>query len=90
MRTIAARIRKTKTELDDLGEAMEEASYEKLVKVLTDHNVALTTANNEYRSTYDIMKDVAAQWDNMTSMEQAALAELMSGKIKCQYVQKCA
>lgn len=50
-----------------------------MVKILTDHNVALTNANNEYRSTYDIMKDVAAQWDNMNSMEQAALAELMSG-----------
>ena len=50
-----------------------------MVKILTDHNVALTNANNEYRSTYDIMKDVAAQWGNMTSMEQAALAELMSG-----------
>ncbi len=79
LRTIAARIRNTKTELDELGEEMSEASYEELVQQLTDFNVALTTANGEYRSTYDIMSDIANQWDNMTSMEQAALATAMSG-----------
>lgn len=79
LRTIAARIRKTKTELDDLGETMSEADYEKLVKSLTDMNVALTE-NGEYRSTYDIIKDIAAQWKNMTSMEQAALTEALAGK----------
>ena len=52
---------------------MTEASYEELTKMLTDQKVALTDMNGEYRSTYDIMKDVAAQWENMTSMEQAAL-----------------
>lgn len=79
LRTIAARIRKTKAELDDLGETMTEASHEELTKMLTDQKVALTDMNGEYRSTYDIMKDVAAQWENMTSMEQAALAEAMAG-----------
>lgn len=79
LRTIAARIRNTKTELDDLGEEMSEASYEELVQQLTNFNVALTTVNGEYRSTYDIMSDIAKQWNNMTSMEQAALATAMSG-----------
>lgn len=58
---------------------MSEADYEKLVKSLTDMNVALTE-NGEYRSTYDIIKDIAAQWKNMTSMEQAALTEALAGK----------
>lgn len=79
LRTIAARIRNTKAELDDLGETMTEASYEKLVQMLTDCNVALTDVNGEYRSTYDIMADIAAEWENMTSMEQAALATALSG-----------
>lgn len=57
---------------------MSEADYEKLVKALTDMNVALTE-NGEYRSTYDIIKDIAAQWKNMTSMEQAALTEALAG-----------
>ena len=41
-------------------------------------NVALTE-NGEYRSTYDILKDIAAQWKNLTSMEQAAMAEALAG-----------
>lgn len=90
LRTIAARIRNTKTELDELGESMTKAEYDKLVQSLSNHNVKLTDANNEFRSTYDIVADIAKEWDNMSSMEQAALAETLSGKHTCQYVQKCA
>ena len=79
LRTISARLRKTKTELDDLGEAMTESTYDGLVSALTSHHVALTDINGEFRSTYDIMKDIAAQWDDMTNMEQAALAEAIAG-----------
>lgn len=79
LRTISARIRNTTAELDELGETMTEASYEELVQMLTDCNVALTDVNGEYRSTYDIMSDIAAQWANMTSMEQAGLATAMAG-----------
>lgn len=79
LRTITARIRDTKTELDDLGEVMTEASYEELVKTLTDAGVALTDINGEYRSTYDIMADIAAKWDTLDSMRQAAIATALSG-----------
>ena len=79
LRTIAARIRNTKTELDDLGEVMTEANYEELVSTLTDAGVRLTDINGEYRSTYDIMADIAAKWDEMNSMQQAAMATALSG-----------
>lgn len=79
LRTITARLRKTKGELDDLGESMTESAYADLVGALTKHNVALQDANGEYRDTYDIMKDIAAVWDTMSSSEQAALAELAAG-----------
>lgn len=79
LRTLAARIRNTKAELDDLGESLETSKYEEIVDALTKHNVALVDAAGEYRSTYDIVKDIAAQWDKMTSMEQAALATQLAG-----------
>lgn len=79
LRTISARIRKTKSELDDLGETMEESTYENLVAGLTKHNVMLTDINGEYRSTYDIMKDISEHWSEMTNMEQSALAEAIAG-----------
>ena len=79
LRTISARIRNVKSELDDLGEAMTDAKYEEIVQALTDYNVRLTKANGEFRSTYDILSDIASQWNNMTSMEQSALATELAG-----------
>ena len=58
---------------------MESSKYDKLIKSLTDLDIALVDANNEYRSTYDIMSDIAGKWDEMTTMEQAALAETIAG-----------
>lgn len=81
LRTITARIRKTKTELDDLGETVESAAYEEVVNNLTKHQVLLTDANGEYRTTYAILQDIAGVWKDLTSMEQAAIAEQLAGKI---------
>lgn len=58
---------------------MTESQYDEVVNALTDMHVALVDVNGEYRDTYDIFKDIAAQWDDMSSMEQAALATKLSG-----------
>ena len=78
LRTVAARIRKTKTELDDLGETITEATYQKALDMLTGKGVQLTDANG-FRSTYDILKDIAAIWDDLSSTSQAAVAEALAG-----------
>lgn len=79
LRTIAARIRKTSTGEGDDGEVVEESKYNEMISALTKHNVSLVDANNEYRSTYAIIKDIAAVWEEMTSMEQAAVVEALAG-----------
>lgn len=79
IRTLTARLRNTTVDLEELGEDMTKSKYEELVQTLTDYNVRLTDINGEYRSTYAIMKDIAAQWHNLTSMEQAALATQIAG-----------
>lgn len=79
LRTIAARLRNTKAALDELGEVQTEAKYEELVQMLTKYQVSLTDLNGEYRSTYDIMKDIAGMWGQLTSMEQAAMATEIAG-----------
>ena len=79
LRTIAARLRSTTTELDELGESMTEAEYGELVAALTKYNVALTDANGEFRSTYDIVADIATMWDKLSTTEQAALANAIAG-----------
>lgn len=79
LRTLAARIRNTKSELDDLGETLTNAEYESMVAALTGKGVSLKDANGEFRDTYSIVKDIAAVWDDMPSMDQAALAETLAG-----------
>lgn len=78
LRTIAARIRKTTVELDDLGETIEEAKYQKVIDMLTGKGVKLTE-NGQYRSTYEILKDIANIWDRLSSMEKAGIAEQLAG-----------
>lgn len=79
LRTIAARIRNTRTELDDLGEAMTDVEYDELVQGLTKYNVSLTDAQGNFRSTYDIIKDLSKVWEDLDSVEQAALAKTLAG-----------
>ena len=79
MRTIAARLRQTDNELDELGEVMTTSDYDELVKSLTSARVAIVDENNEFRSTYDILKDIASVWGSLTSMQQAAIAEAVAG-----------
>lgn len=81
LRTIAARIRNTKTELDALGEeVIAQAKYEELINTLTDHKVTLVNElTGEYRSTYDVLRDIANVWDEMSSMEQAAVTTNIAG-----------
>lgn len=87
LRTIAARIRNTKTELDALGETLTKAEYDEIVQQLTNitladgtkTKVSLTDANGELRNTYDIVSDIAEVWDQMSANQQAALAETLAG-----------
>ena len=39
----------------------------------------LTDINGEFRSTYDIVADIAAIWNELSTMEQAALANAIAG-----------
>lgn len=82
LRTITARIRNMKTELDGLGEAMSDAEYDDIVQALTKYKVSLTDDSGNVRSTYDIFKDIAAVANELKKTSRndyAALAETLAG-----------
>lgn len=79
LRTLTARIRRTKVELDDLGESVETSKFEEVVNALSKHNVSLVDMNGNYRTTYDIVKDIAAIWKDLSNIEQSAVAEQLAG-----------
>lgn len=66
---------------------MTEAEYDDLVNALTKYNVKITDVNGEFRSTYDIIKDIAAIWDTLDSKSQAALTEKLAGKLVPEYAE---
>lgn len=82
LRTIVARIRNTKTELDDLGESMTNVEYDNIVKALTQYNVSLTDSQGNLRSSYEIFKDIAKVANELKETspnDYAALAETLAG-----------
>ncbi len=79
LRTIVARIRNTKAELDELGESMTEVEYDKIVKALTDYKVSMTDASGDIRNPYEILKDIAAVAKDLDPNDYAALAKTLAG-----------
>lgn len=80
VRTIAARIARSSAELEALGEdAGTVLSTSRLQERMSAFGVAIIDANGELRSTYDILADVAAVWDDINSVDKAAIAEMLAG-----------
>ena len=85
LKTISMYLRSTKTELDAAGESTEGMadSVSKLreeLLALTHGKVDIQLNEDTYKSTYQILKEMSAAWQDMTDMERAAATELMGGK----------
>lgn len=84
LRTISLRIRGTSVkELEAMGEETDNVveSVSKLqskVKALT--GVDILTETGDYKATYDIIKEIAQVWEDMSDIDQAALLEMLAGK----------
>lgn len=82
MRTITARIRNSKAELGDLGETLEE-EYNTVAKyrdqLLGLSGIDIFGANGDFRSTYDILKDLADVWGLLDNRSQAAITTMLAG-----------
>ena len=74
-----------KGNLEELGEEVDD-SVDSISKVqtqilnLTKGKVNIFDQNKNFRDYYEIMKDIAAQWDDMASTDQANLTEILFGK----------
>ena len=66
--------------VDDL---MEVSKIQTQILNLTKNQVDIyDQANDKFRSTYDILKDVSEIWDTLSSTERASLTEIMFGKLR--------
>ena len=92
-KTISMRIRGATTELEEAGletDGMVEstAKLQEEIKALSGVDIMLN--DNEFKSTYQIMEELANKWQDLTDIQQASITELIAGRAFCQNVQKCA
>lgn len=84
MKVLSLRLRGMKGALEDLGE--ESEGIENISKMqgqilkITEGKVNIFDDNGDFRSTYDIMKDIAEVYDELSSTDQANLLETIAGK----------
>jgi TP901 family phage tail tape measure protein len=91
LKTISARIRGSKTDLEELGENVDDladgfSKYAKEVKALTGFDIMVEGTTNQFKDLYDIMDGIAAVWGKLSDTQQARVAEILGGTRQLQVV----
>lgn len=85
LKTIAMRIRGAKTDLEEADldtEGMVTSTAKLRKEVLALSGVDILKDKNTFKSTYQILDELANKWSDLTDIQQA--------NYNCLYVQKCA
>lgn len=72
-----------KTEMEELGldtENMVESTATLRAEIEALTGVDIMKNANEFKSTYAIMDELAAKWQDLTDIQQASVTELIAGK----------
>lgn len=82
-KTLSARIRGAKTELEDLGEEEDEftqttSKLRDLVRSLTGFDIM--EDEDTYKDIYEIMVGIGKEWEHLSDIEKQSLAESLAGK----------
>lgn len=82
-KTVSARLRGAKTELEDMGEDTTDmvtstSKLRDLVMGITGFDIM--KSDTEFKDIYDIIMGIGAEWDNINDIDKAALLEALAGK----------
>ena len=91
LKTISARIRGSKSDLEELGESTEDlangfSKYAAEIKALTGFDIMVEGTTDTFKDLYDIMEGIAGVWDNLTDTQQARVAEILGGTRQLQVI----
>ena len=83
VRTITARLRQSTTDLEDLGEELDpsystKSSYRDKLKAITGVDI-LEEDQQTYKSTFQILKELAAVWNDLADIDQASVVGMVAG-----------
>ncbi len=86
LKTLTLRLRGSKTELEEMGEDVSDmatttSQLQAKLLALTGGKVDIMLDANTFKSSTQILREMAAAWENMTDIQRAEW---------CPYVQKCA
>lgn len=82
-KTISMRIRGAKTELEEAGletEGMAESTAKLREEIMALSGIDIMLDENTFKSTYDIIDELSAKWQDLTDIQQASITELIAGK----------
>lgn len=85
MKTISMYLRAAKTEAEEAGESTEGmansvSELRSEILALTGNKVDIQIDEDTFKSTYQIIKELAAVWDELTDVSQANILEMIGGK----------
>lgn len=91
LKTVSARIRGSKSDLEELGEDTEDlaegfSKYSKEIKALTGFNIMEEGSTTEFKDLYDIMQGIAQVWSSLSDASQARVAEILGGTRQLQVI----
>lgn len=91
LKTVSARIRGAKSDLEDLGEdtdglAQGFSKYAEELKGLTGFDILVEGTSDTYKDIYDIFEGISKAWDNLSDTQQSRVAEILGGTRQLQII----
>lgn len=86
LKTVSMYLRAAKTEAEEAGESTDGMAnsvselQEELLS-LTGGKVNIIADNGNFKSTYEILKDLASVWDELSDISQANILEMIGGRL---------
>lgn len=88
------RIRGATTELEEAGletEGMAKSTAKLRAEIKALSGVDIMLDEDTFKSTYDIMDELAQKWQDLTDIQQASITELIAGRdVLPEYTVMCA
>ena len=89
LKTVSARVRGSKSDLEELGENTEDlaegfSKYAKEIKALTGFDIMIDETH--FKDLYDIMEGISKEWDKLSDTQQARVAEILGGTRQLQVI----
>ena len=77
------RIRGAETELEEAGletDGMAESTAKLRKEIMALSGIDIMLNEDTFKSTYQIMDELSAKWEDLTDIQQASITELLAGK----------